>query len=69
MRGREEEERGREKNDKHWKETESNEVLSAAEGIKGDIKRISQLGSEPAKKFSVLIKKKQTHIFAIGHGW
>lgn len=51
------------------KQTESNEALSTAEGIKQDIKRISQLGSLPAKKISVLIKKNQTHILAIGHGW
>lgn len=51
------------------KQTESNEALSAAEGIRQDIKRISQLGSLPGKKISVLIKKKQTHILAIGHGW
>lgn len=51
------------------KQTESNEVLSAAEGIRQDIKRISQLGSLPAKKISVLIKKNQTHVLAVGHGW
>ena len=48
---------GEGEDDKHGKEIEPKEALAAAEGIKWNIKRISQLGIVPAKKFSLLIKK------------
>lgn len=42
------------------KQIESKEALAAAEGIKWDMKGISQLGSMPTKKFSLLSKKKNS---------
>lgn len=48
--------------------TESKEALAAAEAIKWDIKRISQLGSVPAKKSSVLTKKTKLTSLSLAMG-
>lgn len=59
---------GDREDDKCREEAEPKEAWASAERIKWNIKRISQPGIVPAKKFSLLIKKIK-HILESGHAW